>query len=59
MAGDLESPILASGRDDTPAHQLRLLLSGTEVELAGGMPFGISEALRELLAARDSLHFLL
>jgi hypothetical protein len=46
-----ESAILASGRDDTPAHQLRLLRNGTEVELAGGMPFGTADALGKLLDA--------
>ena len=42
---------LVTGRDNTPAHQLRLLRNGTEVELAGGMPFGTAEALRNLLDA--------
>jgi hypothetical protein len=46
-----ESAILASGQDNTPAHQLRLLRNGTEVELAGGMPFGTADALRKLLDA--------
>jgi hypothetical protein len=46
-----ESAILASGRDNTPAHQLRLLRNGTEVELAGGMPFGTADALKQLLDA--------
>jgi hypothetical protein len=45
------SVILATGQDDTPAHQLRILRNGTEVELAGGMPFGTAEALRKLLDA--------
>jgi len=42
---------LVTGRDNTPAHQLRLLRNGTEVELAGGLPFGTAEALRNLLDA--------
>ena len=46
-----ESAILASGKDNTPAHQLRLMRNGTEVELAGGMPFGTADALKKLLDA--------
>jgi hypothetical protein len=46
-----ESALLVTGRDDTPTYQLRLLRGGTEVELAGGMPFGTAEALRKVLDA--------
>jgi hypothetical protein len=46
-----ESAQLVSGRDSTPAYQLRLLHDGTEVELAGGMPFGTADALKKALDA--------
>jgi hypothetical protein len=44
-----ESAQLMIGRDDTPAYRVELLHGGTEVELAGGMPFGTSKALRKVL----------
>ena len=50
-----ESLKQASGRDDTPAHALRILRSGTEVELAGGMPFGTADALSRLLDAAPAV----
>ncbi|MBO0765910.1 MAG: hypothetical protein J2P50_15180, partial [Hyphomicrobiaceae bacterium] len=46
-----ESAQLVSGLDNTPAYQLRLLHDGTEVELAGGMPFGTADALKQVLDA--------
>jgi hypothetical protein len=46
-----ESAMLASGQENIAAHQLRLLRNGTEIELAGGMPFGTAEALKRLLDA--------
>jgi hypothetical protein len=49
---------LVAGRDNTPAHHLRLLRNGTEVELAGGMPFGTAEALRNLLDAAPGVQIL-
>ena len=53
-----ESIDIAMGRDKTPAHQLRLLRNGTEVELAGGMPFGTADALRKLLDAAPGVQVL-
>jgi hypothetical protein len=50
-------PVLSgSGRftsqtEKLPAHRLRLMRDGTEVELAGGMPRGTAAALRKLLDA--------
>lgn len=44
-----EGLMLASGEDDTPKDRLRLLRDATEVELAGGMPYGSAERLTQLL----------
>jgi hypothetical protein len=50
-----EGTKLAIGVDDTPAHQLRLLRAGTELELSGGMPFGTAAALQNLLDAAPTV----
>ena len=50
-----ESTKLAMGVDNTPAHQLRLLRGATELELAGGMPFGTAAAIRQLLEAAPTV----
>jgi|SoiMethySBSTD1v2_1073268.scaffolds.fasta_scaffold80708_2 GYF domain 2 len=50
-----ESTKLAMGVDDTPAHQLRLLRSATELELSGGMPFGTAAAMKQLLDAAPTV----
>ena len=44
-----EGAKLFVGIDNTPPHQIRLLRDGTEIELAGGMPFGTTDAVRKLL----------
>jgi uncharacterized protein DUF4339 len=44
-----ESVLLVTGQESIPPHSLRLLRSGTELELAGGMPHGTAEALRKAL----------
>lgn len=44
-----EGAKLFVGIDNTPPHQIRLLRDGTELELAGGMPFGTNDAVRKFL----------
>jgi hypothetical protein len=53
-----ESAMLAAGRDNIPAHRLRLLRNGTELELAGGMPFGTADALKNVLDAAPAVRVL-
>jgi hypothetical protein len=50
-----ESSKMAVGIDGTPPHRMRFLRNGTEVELAGGMPFGTADALRKLLDAAPAV----
>lgn len=57
-------PIIAEGAklfvgiDNTPTHQIRLLRDGTELELAGGMPFGTAEAVRKFLDAAPAVQII-
>jgi hypothetical protein len=53
-----ESAMLAAGRDNIPAHRLRLLRNGTELELAGGIPFGTADALKNVLDAAPAVRVL-
>jgi hypothetical protein len=53
-----ESAMLAAGRDNIPTHRLRLLRNGTELELAGGMPFGTADALKNVLDAAPAVRVL-
>jgi len=50
-----ENAKLLVGIDDTPAYQIRLLRSGTELELAGGMPFGTTDAIEKILDASPAI----
>ncbi|MBD5805236.1 hypothetical protein AZOA_46860 [Azoarcus sp. Aa7] len=50
-----ESAKLLVGIDNTPPHQIRLLRDGAELELAGGMPFGTADAVREFLDAAPAV----
>jgi hypothetical protein len=50
-----ESAMLVTSRDRIPAHRLRLLRNGTELEPAGGMPFGTADSLRNLLDAAPAV----
>ncbi len=43
------------GIDDTPPHAIRLLRDGTELELAGGMPFGTTDAIKQFLDAAPTI----
>jgi hypothetical protein len=53
-----ESLMLATGRETIPAYRLRLLRGNTEVELAGGMPFGTADAVRRMLDAAPGVQVL-
>ncbi len=50
-------PLMAEGvnlllnEDRTPPYAIRLLRNGTELELAGGMPFGTANAMQQALDA--------
>ncbi len=50
-------PLMSEGvrllvaEDHTPAHAIRLLRDGTELELSGGMPFGTADAVQHALDA--------
>lgn len=44
-----EGARLAVGIDNTQPHEIRVLREGTELELAGGMPFGTTDAVRKAL----------
>lgn len=44
-----EGARLIAGIDNVPTHQIRLLREGTELELAGGMPFGTTDAVKKFL----------
>lgn len=50
-----EGAKLFVGIDDTPPHQIRFLRDGTELELAGGMPFGTTDAVKKLLNAAPAI----
>ena len=50
-----EGAKLAAGIDNTPPHQIRILRDGTELELAGGMPFGTTEAVKKFLDAAPAV----
>ncbi|WP_338919471.1 zinc-ribbon domain-containing protein [Pseudomonas silesiensis] len=40
---------MVRGKDDIPPYSLRLMRNNTELELAGGIPFGTTDAVRNLL----------
>lgn len=40
---------MVRGKDDIPPYSLRLMRNNTELELAGGIPFGTTDAVRSLL----------
>ena len=44
-----ESIDMVRGVDDIPAYSLRFMRNNTELELAGGIPFGTTDAVRALL----------
>jgi hypothetical protein len=50
-----EGAKLFVGIDNTPPHQIRLLRNGTELELAGGMPFGTTDAIKKFLDAAPTV----
>jgi hypothetical protein len=50
-----EGAKLFVGIDNTPPHQIRLLRDGTELELAGGMPFGTADAVKKFLDAAPAV----
>lgn len=66
-AGDFTTqgiPIISEGAklfvgiDNTPPHQIRLLRDGTELELAGGMPFGTADAVKKFLDAAPTVQII-
>ena len=44
--------------EDIPPYKLRFLRNGTEIELAGGMPFGTADALKKLLDAAPAVRII-
>lgn len=50
-----EGAKLFAGIDNTPPHAIRLLRDGTELELAGGMPFGTTDAVKKFLDAAPAI----
>jgi hypothetical protein len=50
-----EGAKLFVGIDNTPPHVIRLLRDGTELELAGGMPFGTTDAVKKFLDAAPTV----
>lgn len=53
-----EGAKLFVGIDNTPPHQIRLLRDGTEMELAGGMPFGTTDAVKKVLDAAPAVQII-
>ena len=53
-----EGAQLFVGIDKTPPHQIRLLRDGTELELAGGMPFGTTDAVKKFLDAAPAVQII-
>lgn len=53
-----EGTKLFLGIDNTPPHKIRLLRDGTELELAGGMPFGTTDAVRNVLDAAQAVQII-
>lgn len=53
-----EGAKLFVGIDNTPPHQIRLLRDGTELELAGGMPFGTTDAVKKVLDAAPAVQII-
>lgn len=51
-----ESFRIATGDPDIGTFTLRLMNGGTEIEFAGGMPFGAAEELAKLLDAAPQVH---
>ncbi len=51
----VEGVRLLVGEDHTPPHAIRLLRDGTELELAGGMPFGTADAVQHALDAAPAI----
>lgn len=50
-----EGAKLFAGIDNTPPYAIRLLRDGTELELAGGMPFGTTDAVKKFLDASTAI----
>ncbi len=50
-----ESAKLFVGIDNTPPYQIRVLRDGTELELAGGMPFGTTDQVKKFLDAAPAI----
>jgi len=46
---------IALGRDEYQAHTIRVLRQGTELELTGAMPFGLTEELKKHLDANPDI----
>jgi hypothetical protein len=53
-----EGAKLLVGIDNTPPYQIRLLRDGTELELAGGMPFGTTDAVKKFLDAAPAVQII-
>jgi hypothetical protein len=53
-----EGAKLFVGIDNTPPYQIRLLRDGTELELAGGMPFGTTDAVKKFLDAAPAVQII-
>jgi hypothetical protein len=51
-----QSLLLAFGHDTMPPSQLHVVNHGTEVEIAGGLSFGTSDALKTILDATPTVH---
>lgn len=50
-----ENAKVLAGIDNTPPYAIRLLQDGTELELAGGMPFGTTDAVKRFLDAAPAI----
>lgn len=46
---------MAFGTDDVPPYSIRIIRDGTELELAGGMPFGTTKAINNYLNSSPSV----
>jgi len=53
-----ESYNLLVGIDTTPPYELRILNSGQELELSGGMPFGTTSAVTRLLDSTPTIQII-
>jgi len=50
-----EGAKLLAGIENTQPYEIRLLRNGTELELAGGMPFGTADAVKNFLDASPAI----